>query len=76
MKTKAKTIAPTAAAQRMRRYRDRLKRGKCILPVEADKGQVADQLVDLGSLEEWDSESLTAIGNAILQLAGKKQFGA
>lgn len=76
MKTKAKTIAPTAAAQRMRRYRDRLKRGKCIVPVEADKAQVADQLVDLGALEEWDSESLSAIGNAILQLAARKQFGA
>lgn len=69
-------LSPTAAAQRMRRYRDRLKRGKCIVPVEADKGQVADQLVDLGSLGEWDSESLTAIGNAILQLAAKKQFRA
>lgn len=69
-------LSPTAAAQRMRRYRDRLKRGKCILPVEADKGQVADQLVDLGSLEEWDSESLTAIGNAILQLAARRQFRA
>lgn len=69
-------LSPTAAAQRMRRYRDRLKRGKCILPVEACKGQVADQLVDLGSLEEWDSESLTAIGNAILQLAARRQFRA
>ena len=69
-------LSPTAAAQRMRRYRDRLKRGKCIVPVEADKGQVADQLVDLGTLEEWDAESLAAIGNAFLSLAARKQFGA
>lgn len=67
--------SPTAAAQRMRRYRDRLKRGKCIVPVEADKGQVADQLVDLGSLREWDAESLTEIGRA-LSLAARKQFRA
>lgn len=69
-------LSATAAAQRMRRYRDRLKRGKCIVPVEADKGQVADQLVDLGALEEWDAESLTEIGRAFLSLAARKQFRA
>lgn len=69
-------LSATAGARRTRLYRDRVKRGKCIVLVEADRGQVADQLLDLGTLEEWDSESLTAIGNAFLSLAARKQFGA
>lgn len=53
------------AAARQQRRRDRLKRGKCIVPVEIDRGEMADDLVDLGLLSEWDAESDLALRAAL-----------
>lgn len=54
-----------SAADRMRRYRDRKRRGRCVMPIEIDRGELADDLVELGLLSEWDSEDVDALRSAL-----------
>jgi hypothetical protein len=67
---------PMTGAERMRLHRYRKKTGKCSLWVELDKGLAADKLTDIHILEEWSSESMEAIGQALLSLAAKNKMGA
>jgi hypothetical protein len=55
------TKAKESGAARQRTYRERLKRGRCIVPVETDRGQAAEKLGDLHALKDWDSEDLESM---------------
>jgi hypothetical protein len=64
-------MVKSSAAERMRRYRDRKRRGRCVVPIEIDRGEMADDLVELGLLAEWDSENHSAIQSAIKEALKK-----
>jgi hypothetical protein len=52
----------------VRRFRERKRKGKLLLPrIEIDNS-VADDLVEAGVLQEWDTENPQAIAAAIVKL--------
>jgi hypothetical protein len=52
-----RTDRPTSvAAKRQREYRRCKKAGLIKLTIEINQGEIADLLVDLGLLQEWDTE--------------------
>jgi hypothetical protein len=58
---------PKSGAQRTAEWRSRKKRGKIQLKIEADPGDTADNLADLGFLEQWAIEGIDpdALGIAL-----------
>jgi hypothetical protein len=63
----ADTPKPKSGAQRTAEWRSRKKRGKIQLKIEADPGDTADNLSDLGFLEQWAIEGMDpeALGLAV-----------
>jgi hypothetical protein len=64
---------PKTGAQRTAEWRSRKRRGKIQLKIEADPGDTADNLSDLGFLEQWaiegmDPEALSLAVTAALEL--------
>jgi hypothetical protein len=52
----------------VRRYRERKRDGKLLLPrIEID-GTTADDLVEAGPLQEWDTENPEAVAEAVAKL--------
>ncbi|MHC2373369.1 hypothetical protein ACVIQT_008017 [Bradyrhizobium diazoefficiens] len=64
MKTKPKTLAPTAAAQRMREHRARQAIGATRVVIDLD-GDDKDWLRGQGTLREWDEEDGRALAEAL-----------
>ena len=52
----------------VRRFRERRREGKLLLPrIEID-GTTADDLVEHGLLQEWDTENPEAVAEAVVRL--------
>jgi len=60
--------APTPAAERQRRHRDRRKHGRFVVPVEVT-GEMVEALVDQGDVDEAKSSDLDCVGKAITAAA-------
>ncbi len=60
--------APTPAARRQRRHRDRRKHGRFVVPVEVT-GEMVQALVDQGDVDETNSNNLDYVGKAITAAA-------
>ncbi len=60
--------APSPAAVRQRRHRDRRKHGRFMVPVEVSS-EMAQALVDQGDVDEANSSDLDCIGKAITAAA-------
>ena len=56
--------APTPAAERQRRHRERRKQGRFVVPVEVT-GEMITALVDQGDVDEANSSNLDDVGEAI-----------
>jgi hypothetical protein len=59
---------PSPAAERNRRWRQRARNGRVVLPIEIDQFEVADALVDAGLLEQWSADDRVAIAAAVERL--------
>jgi hypothetical protein len=57
-------LAPSAAAQRARRYRHRQRRHLRVLPVEVDPFAVKDALITSGLLSEAEATDDSAVARA------------
>jgi hypothetical protein len=56
------------SADHVRRFRQRQREGKLLLPrIEID-GSIADDLVEAGLLQEWDTEQPEAVAEAVVRL--------
>ncbi len=60
--------APTPAAKRQRRFRERRHRGVFVVPVEVTC-EMVQALVDQGDIDEANSSDLDRVGNAITAAA-------
>ena len=60
--------APTPAAVRQRRHRDRRKHGRFVVPVEVT-GEMVEALVDQGDVDDANSSDLDCVGKAIAAAA-------
>ncbi len=60
--------APTFAAERQRRHRERRRRGVFVVPVEVTCA-MAQALVDQGDVDEANSSDLDCVGKAITAAA-------
>ena len=60
--------APSPAAVRQRRHRDRRKHGRFVVPVEVT-GEMVEALVDQGDVDEANSSDLDCVGEAIAAAA-------
>ncbi|MGN6284780.1 MAG: hypothetical protein ACTHM2_06500 [Afipia sp.] len=60
-----------STAAHSRAYRERKRRGKRIIKIEVDHGEVADQLVEGGILGEWDSENPDAVRSALMEVLAR-----
>ena len=60
--------APTFAARRQRRHRERRSRGVFVVPVEVT-GEMVEALVDQGDVDEANSSDLERVGKAITAAA-------
>ncbi len=60
--------APSPAAVRQRRHRDRRKHGRFVVPVEVN-GEMVEALVDQGDVDEANSSDLYCVGKAITAAA-------
>ncbi len=60
--------APTPAARRQRRHRDRRKHGRFVVPVEVTC-ELITALIDQGDVEEANSSDLDCVGKAITAAA-------
>ncbi len=56
--------APSPAAERQRRHRERRKHGRFVVPVEVT-GEMITALVDQGDVDEANSCDLDCVGEAI-----------
>ncbi len=61
-------LAPTPAAERQRRHRDRRRAGIFVVPVQVT-GEMVEALVDQGDVDEANSSDLDRIGEAIAAAA-------
>ncbi len=66
--TQTLAAAPSPAAVRQRRHRDRRKHGRFVVPVETT-GEMIAALVDQGDLDEAHSSDLDCVGKAITAAA-------
>ncbi|MET4443272.1 hypothetical protein ABIB75_001535 [Bradyrhizobium sp. GM2.2] len=73
MRTKPKTRAPTAAAQRMREHRSRKAIGAVRIAIDLD-GNDVDWLRGQGVLQEWNEADRKELSKA-LKLALRKLAG-
>ena len=62
------SAAPTPAAERQRRHRDRRRAGIFVVPVEVT-GEMVEALVERGDLDEPNSSDLDCVGEAIAAAA-------
>ncbi len=60
--------APTSAARRQRRFRERRRRGAFIVPVEVTCGLI-EALIKRGALDEADARDLDCVCEAIAAAA-------
>ncbi len=60
--------APTPAAERQRRFRERRRRGAFMAQVEVT-GEMLEAIVDQGDIDEADSSDLDRVGKAIAAAA-------
>ncbi len=60
--------APTFAARRQRRHRERRRHGVFVVPVEVT-GEMVEALVDQGDVDEANSSDLDYVGEAIAAAA-------
>jgi hypothetical protein len=58
-------MSSTAA---VRKFRERQRTGKLLLPRMEIDGTIADDLVEAGLLGEWDTENVEAIAEAVKKL--------
>ncbi len=61
-------VAPTPAAERQRRHRERRRRGTFMAQVEVT-GEMIEALVDQGDVDEANSSDLERVGKAIAAAA-------
>jgi hypothetical protein len=52
----------------VRRHRERRREGRLLLPRIELEGTTADDLVEAGFLEEWDTENPEAVADAVVKL--------
>ncbi len=60
--------APTPAAERQRRFRERRRRGVFVVPVEVT-GEMVEMLVEQGDLDEAGARDLDCVGETIAAAA-------
>jgi len=60
---------PKSSAGRSREYRKRMKKGKSVFRIEANKYEVSDALVEAGFLPAWDADDKQKIEAALSKAA-------
>ncbi len=68
MNARRDSDAPTPAAERQRRFRERRRRGVFVVPVEVPC-EMVQALVDQGNVDEAKSSDLDQLGDAVAAAA-------